>query len=53
MLKLTNLGFIEAVKADSALAKGVNTYAGHVTNEEVAKAHGLEYQPLKKFIYNA
>lgn len=49
-LKLANLGFVEAVKSDSALAKGVNTYAGHVTCEGVAVAHGLEYQPLDKLI---
>lgn len=45
-LKLATLGFVEAVKKDSALAKGVNTYAGHVTIQEVASVHGLEYKPL-------
>ncbi|HID62820.1 MAG TPA: alanine dehydrogenase [Anaerolineae bacterium] len=49
-LKLANLGFAEAVKSDSALAKGVNTCAGHVTCEGVATAHGLEYQPLDELI---
>ena len=53
VLKLADLGFIEAVKVDSALAKGVNTYAGYVTNKEVAEAHGLEYQPLEKLIYSS
>jgi alanine dehydrogenase len=49
-LKLANLGFVEAVKSDSALAKGVNTYAGHVTCDGVATAHGLECQPLEELI---
>lgn len=46
-LKLANLGFVAAVKSDPALATGVNTYDGHITFEAVAKAHGLEYQPLE------
>ncbi len=49
-LKLANLGFVEAVKSDSALAKGVNTYAGHVTCDGVAVAHGLECKPLDELI---
>jgi alanine dehydrogenase len=49
-LKLANLGFVEAVKSDSALAKGVNTYAGYVTCEGVAIAHGLECQSLDELI---
>jgi len=46
-LKFANLGLVEAVKRDPALAKGVNVYKGHVTCEGVAKAHGLEYRPLE------
>ena len=49
-LKLANLGFVEAVKSDPALAKGVNVYKGHVTCEGVAKAHGLEYRPLRELL---
>ena len=49
-LKLANLGFAEAVKSDSALAKGVNTYAGHVTCDGVAVAHGLERKSLDELI---
>jgi len=49
-LKLVNFGFAEAVKSDSALAKGVNTYAGHVTCDGVAVAHGLECKPLDELI---
>ena len=49
-LELANLGFVQAVKRDAALARGVNVYAGYVTNHEVAKAHGLKYKPLEKMI---
>ncbi|MBL7184412.1 MAG: alanine dehydrogenase [Anaerolineae bacterium] len=46
-LRLANLGFVEAVKNDAALAKGVNVYKGNVTCEGVASAHGLECKPLE------
>jgi len=49
-LKLANLGLVEAVKGDSALAKGVNVYKGYVTCQGVAKAHGLEYRPLEELV---
>ena len=49
-LELANLGLIQAVKRDVALARGVNVYAGYVTNQGVAQAHGLEYKPLEKVI---
>lgn len=49
-IKLANVGFIDAMKSDSALAEGVNVYAGYVTNKAVAEAHGLEYHPLKTLI---
>lgn len=42
-LKIANLGAEAACKADPALMKGLNTYAGHVTFPGVAEAHGLEY----------
>lgn len=45
-LKLANLGLVEAVKSDRALARAVNTYAGHVTYEAVAKDLGHPYMPL-------
>lgn len=38
-------GFESALK-DSALAKGVNTYKGKLTNKGVAEAFGMEYVPL-------
>lgn len=50
VLELANLGFVEAIKKDKALAKGVNTYKGFVTFQGVAKAHQLEYKPLMELI---
>jgi alanine dehydrogenase len=49
-LTFANLGFVEAVKRDPALARGVNVYAGHVTCEGVATAHGLTYRPLEMLL---
>ncbi len=49
-LKLANRGFVESVKSDGALARGVNTYDGHVTCEGVAVAHGLKYQTLDNLV---
>jgi len=49
-LEFASLGFVEAVKRGTALAKGVNVYAGYVTNEGVAEAHKLEYRPLEELI---
>ncbi|MBQ7000118.1 MAG: alanine dehydrogenase [Oscillospiraceae bacterium] len=42
-LKIANLGAEAACKADPALMKGLNTYAGHITFPGVAEAHGMEY----------
>ena len=49
-LKLANQGLRNAVMSDECLAKGVNIYDGHVTNEGVAKNLKLEYTPLSKLI---
>jgi alanine dehydrogenase len=48
-LNLANLGFKEAVKGDSALAKGVNVHSGCVTNRAVAELYGLQYKPIEEF----
>ena len=42
-LKIANLGAEAACKADPALMKGLNTYAGNITFPGVAEAHGLTY----------
>ncbi|WAB80971.1 alanine dehydrogenase [Microcella daejeonensis] len=39
-------GWAAALRADPALALGLNTHAGSVTNEPVARAHGLDSVPL-------
>ncbi len=49
-LKLANQGLRKAVMSDECLAKGVNVYDGHVTNESVAKNLKLEYTPLSRLI---
>lgn len=38
---LANHGWLDALRADSALALGLNTHAGSVVSEPVAAAHGL------------
>ena len=45
-LSLANNGWREALQADPALALGLNTYDGTITNGPVAEAHGLEHQEL-------
>jgi alanine dehydrogenase len=40
-LELANRGWRDALRADPSLAKGLNTYAGGVTNAPVAQAHDL------------
>ena len=47
-LKLADLGVVEAVKRDRALALGVNTFNGHTTYKAVAEAHEFEFTPLDK-----
>ena len=44
--RIADLGLLEAVRQDRALARGVNTYAGVVTYEAVAKDLGYSYVPL-------
>jgi alanine dehydrogenase len=43
-VELANRGWREALRADKALAPGLNTHAGHLTNAPVAAAHG--YDPV-------
>ncbi len=49
-LLLADHGLEEAVKRNRALAKGVNTYRGHLTYPAVAEAFGLDYTPLEKLL---
>jgi alanine dehydrogenase len=43
---VANLGWLEALRADPALALGLNVHAGAVISEPVATAHGLTHVPL-------
>jgi alanine dehydrogenase len=45
-LSLADHGWREALKADPALALGLNTYDGSLVNEPVAGAHGLAHRDL-------
>jgi alanine dehydrogenase len=47
-VKLADLGVVEAVRRDKALALGMNTYGGTCTYKAVAEALDLEYTPLDK-----
>ena len=45
-LALANLGWRDALRADPALALGLNTYDGQLTNAPVAAAHGYAARSL-------
>jgi alanine dehydrogenase len=49
-VKIAEQGLAAAAKADPALARGINTYAGHVTYEPVAQAHKMEYVATSKLL---
>ena len=46
VLEIAQRGVEDAIAADPALALGVNTWDGHLTNEGVAAAHGMTPTPL-------
>ena len=47
---LVKKGLVDAVRGSVPLAKGVNTFAGHVTYEAVAEAHGMPWTPLDSLL---
>jgi alanine dehydrogenase len=49
-VKIAQDGLTAAAQSDRALAKGINTYDGHVTYEPVAQAHKLEYVSVGKLL---
>jgi alanine dehydrogenase len=49
-LAIASAGLEEAVRRDVALAHGINVYAGRVTNQGVAEAHGLTFTPLSGLV---
>ncbi len=50
MVRLANMGTIAAIQSDPALAKGVNTFKGHITYPTVAEAFGMEWKPLEALL---
>ena len=46
-LKIANLGWQKALKADRHLANGLNVWNGQITCEPVARDLGLDYVPLE------
>jgi alanine dehydrogenase len=51
VMELANNGWRDALRADRALALGLNTHAGHVTYGPVADAHGLDVQKLEEILH--
>jgi len=49
-LELANHGWREAMRRDPALALGLNTFDGEVTNGPVAEAHGMPHVPLREVL---
>jgi alanine dehydrogenase len=49
-LELANSGWREALRHDRALALGLNTHDGHVTNAPVADAHRLDVVKLEEVL---
>lgn len=48
ILKIASTGLKEAALGDVTLRKGLNTINGYVTNEPVAKTHGLSFKSLEE-----
>ena len=44
--RIAAVGWREALRADAALAEGLNTTGGRLVNAGVAAAHGLDAWPL-------
>ena len=52
-LAIAERGLEEALRADPALAPGLNTYGGILTNGPVAEAHDLEWTPVGSVVPGA
>ncbi|MEU1351885.1 alanine dehydrogenase [Streptomyces sp. NPDC005795] len=50
IVELANRGWVEALRRDTALAKGLNTHDGQVVYREVADAHGLDHVELSTLL---
>jgi alanine dehydrogenase len=49
-VKIADQGLAVAARVDAALIQGFNTFGGHVTYEPVARAHQLEYVPVRDLV---
>jgi alanine dehydrogenase len=45
--KIADIGLVEAINSDIALARGMNTHGGFVTYDAVARDLGYDYVPIK------
>ena len=50
VLKLADMGTIESIKSNKALALGVNVFNGVMTNSAIAKLQGLEFQDIETLV---
>ncbi len=50
VLELADKGWRDALRADAALAPGLNTHDGRITYGPVAEAHGAEVLPLEEVL---
>jgi alanine dehydrogenase len=50
LLKIAQRGFRDAAAGDPDLRAGVNTHAGQVTHEAVARSQGLPHTPLESLL---
>ncbi|WP_100443939.1 alanine dehydrogenase [Glycomyces xiaoerkulensis] len=50
VMKLADRGWTDALKSDPALAGGLNTHDGHLTNEPVALTHHLPVTPAEQVL---
>ncbi|MEW2133602.1 alanine dehydrogenase [Streptomyces sp. NPDC005435] len=50
IVSLANNGWVEALRRDAALARGLNTHDGKVVYKEVAEAHGLDHVSIDALI---
>ncbi|MEU5346217.1 alanine dehydrogenase [Streptomyces sp. NPDC020766] len=50
IVELADRGWVESLRRDPALARGLNTHDGKVVYREVAEAHGLEHVELETLL---
>lgn len=51
VLAVANGGWRQACRADDALARGLNTHDGVLTNAPVAEAHGMSATPVQEVVH--